>query len=220
MAIQANNLSELAEKMKIFDENKEYPENVSGHLTDWIDYYLWEGGLYSEIKNNVSEKTLELKHGGYEFPGFLFNSSLSGAEDRSFFGHIAGRIIKSGFIVKINDEMFDSSIINLRQKDKLEINNKFNSLSTGNGDGPFIRFEGYKNEKRTDTPKLTGKSKVNYLPSKADVERANNLILTCGGNLELEDVLNMIEKNCLEKGETLKQNWKMITERNIEMWFK
>ncbi|MBI4768412.1 MAG: hypothetical protein HY787_28110 [Deltaproteobacteria bacterium] len=59
-----------------------------------------------------------------------------------------------------------------------------------------------------------------YLPQKADVEFAEsqlrkNMDEVIGINL----VLDQVEKNIKKSGKLLKDNWRNITERNIEIWF-
>jgi hypothetical protein len=36
----------------------------------------------------------------------------------------------------------------------------------------------------------------------------------------IDAILDQVEKNILADGKILKDNWRMITERNIAIWFK
>ena len=58
-----------------------------------------------------------------------------------------------------------------------------------------------------------------YLPPKVDVELAANQIFYATGG-DIDAILDQVEKNAIGKGKNLKTNWRMITERNIAIWFK
>jgi hypothetical protein len=62
----------------------------------------------------------------------------------------------------------------------------------------------------------------NNLPKKADADRAiEQLRAKAVENVSVEAILNQIEKNFFKQGESLKSNWRIITERNIrEYWYK
>ena len=58
-----------------------------------------------------------------------------------------------------------------------------------------------------------------YLPTKADVELvASQVPIGVRGNIDA--ILDKIEHNVLAAGKILQDNWRMITERNIAIWFK
>ena len=63
-------------------------------------------------------------------------------------------------------------------------------------------------------------NKKDYLPSKEVFELAYRMLTQLGGDVSLDAVLHQIEINAKKEGVLLKNNWRMITERNIEIWSK
>ena len=63
--------------------------------------------------------------------------------------------------------------------------------------------------------------KRNYLPTKSDCEQALKAIKREKGTSSTtkDDLFEWLEKQCQEKGISMKDNWKEITERNFEIWF-
>jgi hypothetical protein len=96
-------------------------------LTYWIDYYLREGGKYSELKEKIEEKAVELKHKGYRFPGKLFGSNGK-FQHRTFLGHIAHLALEKNYYINIGEELINPTIGELASDEKQEINNLFNKL--------------------------------------------------------------------------------------------
>jgi hypothetical protein len=60
----------------------------------------------------------------------------------------------------------------------------------------------------------------NYLPSKEDFESSYRTLTSPGKTISIDSVLDQLEINAKEKGLSLKSNWRMITEKNIEIWAK
>lgn len=60
-----------------------------------------------------------------------------------------------------------------------------------------------------------------YLPSKEDFESAYRGLMTHPGeDISFDAVLDQMEINVKEKGLSLKNTWRMITEENIKIWSK
>ena len=59
-----------------------------------------------------------------------------------------------------------------------------------------------------------------YVPTKEDVESAYDMLGSRGEEIDIDSVLDQIERNVTNYGHNLKANWRLITERNIEIWFK
>jgi hypothetical protein len=60
----------------------------------------------------------------------------------------------------------------------------------------------------------------NCLPTKEEFESAYRALIRPGGTIAIDAVLDQIERCAREKGLLLKSNWRMITEKNIEIWSK
>ena len=70
----------------------------------------------------------------------------------------------------------------------------------------------------------TGNQKVAasvfYLPTKADIEFAESQLRKSEDEvISIESVLGQVERNFTNDGKLLKDNWRYITQRNIELWF-
>ena len=61
-------------------------------------------------------------------------------------------------------------------------------------------------------------SRNDYLPNKEDFESAYRMLCSPGQKIDKKSILDQIEKNALNSGRNLKTNWRLITERNIEIW--
>ena len=61
-------------------------------------------------------------------------------------------------------------------------------------------------------------SRNDYLPNKEDFESAYRMLCSPGQKINKDSILDQIEKNALNSGRNLKTNWRLITERNIEIW--
>lgn len=59
-----------------------------------------------------------------------------------------------------------------------------------------------------------------FLPSKFDFESAYRALTCPGKSISFDAVLDQIETNAKEKGLSLMNDWRMITEKNIIMWSK
>jgi hypothetical protein len=57
---------------------------------------------------------------------------------------------------------------------------------------------------------------VNYLPTEDDAEAA--MLEHGGDDIDGNAILDIIEKNCNAKGLSLKDNWRELTLRNLELW--
>jgi hypothetical protein len=61
---------------------------------------------------------------------------------------------------------------------------------------------------------------ISDLPTKEDFESAYKMLTHHGESISIDAVLDQIETNAIENGLTLKNNWRVITEKNIEIWAK
>ena len=59
-----------------------------------------------------------------------------------------------------------------------------------------------------------------YLPSKKDFEVAYRALSLPGGTISIDSALDQLEIITNKKGLTLKSNWRVTTEKNIEIWSK
>jgi hypothetical protein len=59
-----------------------------------------------------------------------------------------------------------------------------------------------------------------YLPSKEDVESAYRALTHPGVDISIDTVLDQLEKNAKKMGLPLNNDWRMITEKTIEIWAK
>jgi hypothetical protein len=57
-----------------------------------------------------------------------------------------------------------------------------------------------------------------FLPNKDNFELAYRMLTNTGETLSIDSVLDLIETNAMKGGYSLKNNWRMITEKNIEIW--
>jgi len=57
-----------------------------------------------------------------------------------------------------------------------------------------------------------------YLPNKEDFKSAYRMLTRPGEPISLDAALNQIEINTKKEGHVLKDSWRIITERNIEIW--
>ena len=58
------------------------------------------------------------------------------------------------------------------------------------------------------------------LPCKEDFESAYKILTRPGDSISIDSVLDQIEVTSKNEGIILKSNWRMITERSIEIWSK
>jgi hypothetical protein len=63
-------------------------------------------------------------------------------------------------------------------------------------------------------------SKEGVLPNKDDFESAYRMLSSPGKEIDKNSILDQIYKNAIKSGYNLKPNWRLITERNIEIWVK
>jgi len=59
-----------------------------------------------------------------------------------------------------------------------------------------------------------------YLPNKEDFESAYRTLTRPGETISIDSVLDQLENNAKKMGRSLKNNWRTITEKNIEIWSK
>lgn len=59
-----------------------------------------------------------------------------------------------------------------------------------------------------------------YFPTKEEFETAYRMLTHLGNAISIDTVLDQIESITMEKRLELKSNWRMITEKNIEIWSK
>jgi len=57
-----------------------------------------------------------------------------------------------------------------------------------------------------------------YLPNKGDFEKAYRTIASQGQSVSIDAILDQIEIDAKTSGHKLKNNWRLTTERNIEIW--
>ncbi len=188
-------------------------------LTNFIDYYLKEGGTYSELQTRIKEKTVELGHRGYSFTNDMLHENGT-PKQRSFLGHIASRVIDKDWTVKIGEKSIDRKFLTHLTKNQIALENQ--ALKDLCKQDVYIRIEAICGEKRTDplsnsrSEPITGK--IHYLPTKEDCEQAIRQLHDEGRQSMTEQVLDRIEKNVKTKGIALKPNWRMITEENMKIW--
>ena len=62
---------------------------------------------------------------------------------------------------------------------------------------------------------------TDYLPTKTDCEMALKALQKRGkgSSVNKEDLFDWLEQDLQDKGISMKSNWKVITERNFELWF-
>lgn len=209
-----------------FSSKMEQVPYSSTFLTDWIDYYLWEGGKSSEIERKVKEKAGELKHRGYNGAKRLFDlNALKKGElkpqERSLLGHIARRAMERDYKIEINGIPISNSLREISTDEAIKKNDFITKLFYEQN--AYTRIEGFKGEMRPDKVKdLIGESPAsiaNYLPTKLDVDLASKQV-PLGVRGHLDAILDQVEKNSLAANKSLKNNWRIITERNIANWFK
>ena len=57
-----------------------------------------------------------------------------------------------------------------------------------------------------------------YLPTKEEFESAYRALTRSGESISIDAVLDQIESNAKKNGLSIKGNWRIITEKNIEIW--
>ena len=70
-----------------------------------------------------------------------------------------------------------------------------------------------------DTP-IQLRSSGNYLPTREDYESAYRMLCSPGQPIENDSILDQVEKNAINSGHNLKEQWRLITGKNIEIWVK
>lgn len=76
---------------------------------------------------------------------------------------------------------------------------------------------------RYDTPPIQTHTKTKddaFLPTKEEFESAYRKLVRPVEGISIDAVLDQIETNANNKSLTLPSNWRMITEKNIEIWSK
>ena len=98
-------------------------------------------------------------------------------------------------------------------------------------DKPVIEFLGKKtyrfisnlindNTFSNEDASISQRSSGDYIPTKDDFASAYRMICPSGDRIHINSVLDQIEINITNSGYNLKNNWRLITERNIEIWVK
>jgi hypothetical protein len=67
---------------------------------------------------------------------------------------------------------------------------------------------------------LNQRQETSCIPTKEDFESAYRTLTRPGESISIDAVLDQIETSAIEKGFALKNNWRMITKKNIEIWLK
>jgi hypothetical protein len=188
-------------------------------MTHLIDYYLKEGGRYSELKSRITEKTVELNHRGYSFTNDMLDKKGQ-PKDGSFLGHIATRVIDEDLAVDIGGKSIDKTFLTNLSKNQIALENM--TLKELCNQDAYIRIEAFRGEKRTDPLSDNSSESIPdqmyYVPTKEDCEAAiqqlndENVVARTG------KVLDRIEENVTSKGMSLKPNWRMITKENMKNW--
>ena len=111
----------------------------------------------------------------------------------------------------IPEEKFSSQNLS-NYKDRLE--SLYKKLS-GKDDSRLLIKSPYVKENNA-VSRRTG----DYLPNKDDFESAYRMLCSPGENIDKDSILDQIEKTAINSGRNLKTNWRLITERNIEIWVK
>ena len=65
---------------------------------------------------------------------------------------------------------------------------------------------------------ISHRSLGDYLPNEDDFESAYRQLCSPGQKLDEDSVLDQIEKNAIKSGYNLKEHWRLITKRNIQIW--
>jgi hypothetical protein len=180
--------------------------NPKRTMTDFFNYCLLHGNSEDGV-NGIHEKVKKEQNGKrYIKLGCLY---INGKPDPgTFFGHIA-TCLDWSCEIKFGELMLDGSVSEERLHEKYKNNE-------------FLRIEGFKGERRPDKASdISGNkmfSSCEYLPAKGDVEKAHKKLSSTGDYVEIEVLLDQVEKDCLDQGHELKSNWRLITERNIDIW--
>jgi hypothetical protein len=81
----------------------------------------------------------------------------------------------------------------------------------------YLEFE--KRLERVMRPEMLFSTQGNtYLPTKEDFEVAYRTLTRLGEHIPVDAVLDQIEISLKKEGHMLKNDWRMITESNIEIW--
>lgn len=212
-----NKLNSLSEFSQFWKEFPISPKNKV--LAQYIDYFLWQGGNYLDLKSKIGNKAFELNHRGYRFPGVMFSPKTGNPSERSFLGHIATRAIQDSFILRIGDNTINETICNLSIAAKNQKNKLFENLIDSN---PYLRIEGFNGEKRNDSPKMfsidSEQGSIPYLPTKEDCDTVIKELSINGRLVSEEEILKRLSEYLKKQKKLLKENWEMITKRNLEIW--
>jgi hypothetical protein len=140
-------------------------------LTHFMDYYLKEGGRYSELQNWIEEKTVELGKGRYSFTNDMLHGN-GNPKQRSFLGHIATRVIDENLAVNIGGKSIDKTFLTNLSKNQIAQENQV--LKDLCKQDAYIRIEAFQGEKRSDplsdsrSESIT--SQTHYVPTKEDCD--------------------------------------------------
>jgi hypothetical protein len=197
-----NSWQEVKTKIE-YAVKKEHPKN-----TELFDALLLKGGNIQDIHNTeINTKEKYKLRDKYSIPGDLYRGS--GTLKRTLFGHIGHLINNEKLIIEIGGKTIGHSTTD-------------EFLNKEYANNSFIRIEGVNDKIRPDkADDKIGESLAsiaNYLPTKMDVDTA--LHQMPHGVRGIDAILDQVEKNILADGRILKDNWRMITERNIQIWFK
>ena len=91
--------------------------------------------------------------------------------------------------------------------------NAYNRIQSLNHSGSTPAKQERPDTKPTDSTKP-------YLPCKEDFETAYRKLSKLGDSISIDSVLDQIEVKANNERHLLKSNWRIITEKNIEVWSK
>jgi hypothetical protein len=140
--------------------------------------------------------------------------------DVNFPGDLAQRDVFVGYLKKINllDKTIDISKVNSHRK----LLKKLEDLTENELDNflDLIASAYNENPPSGGDALISSRSYGDYLPTKDDVESAYDMLGSRGEEIDIDSILDQIDKNATNSGRNLKANWRLITEKNIEMWSK
>jgi hypothetical protein len=188
-------------------------------LVHFIDYYLKEGGTYSELQNRIEGKAAELKHKGYSFTNDMLHEN-GNPKQRSFLGHVATRVIDEDWTVSIGGKSIVKTFLTNLSKNQITQENQ-DVRALCNQDA-YIRIEAFRGEKRTDPLSDNSSESIPnqmyYVPTKEDCDQAIRQLHDEGRQSRTEEVLDRIEQNLTSRGIQLRPHWRIMTEANMKVW--
>ncbi len=193
---------------------------MAQQMTDFIDEILLKGGKINDIHEaiKVEKKRQNPDSNDYHSRGYFFNKH-GRVQHRTLFGHIAHLILDNSSEIKFGDQHFDELRINdLRNG---EYAGHLNNLYENNEHIQLVVFNGKKNPACALPFNKTTKESTSgeYLPTKIDAENAHRALTSRGVKTSKKELLDQIERDCIKRGLTLKDDWRIITEEKLPIWF-